>query len=140
MNRTGRVIRLAALFVPLLLCQFRPAGAETPAQAPPTPQGQVRLLVQSSPLAGFRYHEARALWPRLAQGDALVLWREAGNPHDASAIAVLWQGHKLGYVPRTQNSTLAWAMDRGETLAARISVLREARNPRKRLEFEVFVE
>ena len=98
------------------------------------------MLVQSSPLAGFRYHEARALWTELARGDTLVLAREADNPHDANAIAVFWRGHKLGYVPRTQNSALAWAMDRGEQVGARISALRTERNPRKRLEFEVFVE
>ena len=56
------------------------------------------------------------------------------------AVAVLWRGHKLGYVPRTQNTALAWAMDRGETISARISALRTERNPRKRIEFEVFVE
>ena len=139
-NRRNRAARAAQWLAALLLCQFALARAEP--QAPPaqTPHAQVRLLVQSSPLAGFRYHEARALWPELARGDTLVLSREADNRHDANAIAVFWRGHKLGYVPRTQNSALAWAMDRGEQVGARISVLRTARNPRKRVEFEVFVE
>jgi hypothetical protein len=110
-------------------------GAALPAHAQ-----QVRLLVQSSPLAGFSYHEARAHWAEFARGDPLVLAREAGNPHDANAVAVYWRSHKLGYVPRTQNSALAWAMDRGEQVSARISALRTERNPRKRVEFEVFVE
>lgn len=130
-------VALRARWLALMMCCH---VAMVRAEAPPAPQAQVRLLVQSSPLAGFRHHEARALWRELARGDALVLWREADNPHDAHAIAVLWRGHKLGYVPRAQNSALAWAMDRGEQLDARISVLREARNPRKRIEFEVFVE
>jgi hypothetical protein len=38
-----------------------------------------------------------------------------------------------------KNQALAWAMDRGETVAARISRLRQHPNPRLRLEFEVFV-
>ena len=73
----------------------------------------VRLLVQSSPLAGFRYHAAGELWPKLRVGDALDLRREADNPHDANAVAVLWRGRKLGYVPRRANAALAWGMDGG---------------------------
>jgi hypothetical protein len=100
----------------------------------------VRLLVQSSPLAGFRYHDAAAVWKELAVGGRLDLVREPANPHDANAVRVEWRGRKLGYVPRAENAALAWAMDRGERVAARISALREHRNPRMRIEFEVFVE
>mgnify|MGYP001222823369 FL=1 len=101
---------------------------------------QVRLLVQSSPLAGFRYHEAPRLFPELRIGDRLDLVREPDNPHDPNAVGVEWRGRRLGYVPRRENSALAWAMDRGEPVSARISTLRAHRNPRLRVEFEVFVE
>ena len=101
---------------------------------------QVRLLVQSSPLAGFRYHEAPGLFPELRIGDRLELIREPDNPHDPNAVGVEWRGRRLGYVPRRENSALAWAMDRGEPVSARISTLRAHRNPRQRVEFEVFVE
>ena len=100
----------------------------------------VRILVQSSPLAGFRYHEAAAAWKDLAVGERLDLVREPANPHDANAVRVEWRSRKLGYVPRAENAALAWAMDRGERVTARISVLREHRNPRMRIDFEVFVE
>lgn len=100
----------------------------------------VKLLVQSSPLAGFRYAEASVVWPELRPGDRLDLVREPDNPHDRNAVRVEWRGRKLGYVPRAENEALAWAMDRGETVSARISRLREHPNPRLRLEFEVFVE
>ena len=73
-------------------------------------------------------------------GDPLRLEREPDNMHDARAISVQWQGHKLGYVPRAQNAALAWAMDRGESLDARVSRLQPHRDPRKRIEFEVYVE
>ena len=101
---------------------------------------QVRLLVQSSPLAGFRYHQAPEVWQDMRVGDALRLEREPDNVHDARAISVQWRGHRLGYVPRAQNAALAWAMDRGENLDARVSRLQPHRNPRKRIEFEVYVE
>ena len=104
-------------------------------------QGQsVQFLVQSSPLAGFRYGEGAELWPRLRLGDALELVREAGNPHDASAVRVEWRGRKLGYVPRRDNATVAWGLDRGTTLRARVSRLAEHPNPARRIEFEVYIE
>lgn len=101
---------------------------------------QVRILVQSSPLAGFNYHQAAEVWQAMRVGDALKLAREPDNVHDARAISVQWQGHRLGYVPRAQNAALAWAMDRGERLDARVSRLQPHRDPRKRIEFEVYVE
>ena len=101
---------------------------------------QVRILVQSSLLAGFNYHQAPGVWQGIRIGDALKLEREPDNVHDARAISVQWRGHKLGYVPRAQNAALAWAMDRGESLDARVSRLQPHRNPRKRIEFEVYVE
>ena len=101
---------------------------------------QVRLLVQSSPLAGFNHHQAPGVWRTMRVGDALNLEREPDNVHDVRAISVHWRGHKLGYVPRAQNAALAWAMDRGEGMDARVSRLQPHRNPRKRIEFEVFVE
>lgn len=110
------------------------------AAPPDAPAQSVKLLVQSSPLAGFRYADAAQAWPELRLGDPLELVREPDNPHDRNAVRVDWRGRKLGYVPRAENEALAWAMDRGERLSARISRLQEHRNPRLRIEFEVFVE
>jgi hypothetical protein len=100
----------------------------------------VRMLVQNSPLAGFRYHAAAEVWRDLRIGDPLELAREPENPHDASAVSVSWRGRKLGYVPRRDNAALAWGLDRGEPLQARISRLAEHPNPSRRIEFEVFIE
>ena len=100
----------------------------------------IRLLVQNSPLAGFRYHAGAEVWRDLRVGDRLELAREADNPHDANAVAVLWRGRKLGYVPRSENAALAWGLDRGTSLRARISAVVEHPNPARRVRFEVFVE
>ena len=123
-----RVRRVALLFLIALGCQAR--GAEP----------VVRVLVQSSPLAGFRYHEAAGLWELLRVGDALELRREPENPHDPSAVSIAWRGRKLGYVPRRENAALAWGLDRGEPLRARISRLAPHPNPARRVEFEVYFE
>jgi len=100
----------------------------------------VQLLVQSSSLAGFRYGDAAAVMPVLRQGDELALVREPDNPHDANAVRVEWRGRKLGYVPRRQNAALAWGLDRGTPLRARVSRIAEHTNPAKRIEFEVYIE
>lgn len=101
---------------------------------------EVRVVVQSSPLAGFRYHDAPAVFAQLRPGDPLTLVREPANTHDANAVRVEWQGHRLGYVPRGENAAVAWALDRGEPLQARVSRVREHPNPRMRVEFEVYMQ
>src|SRR5437870_9087933 len=118
-------IRLA--FALLVLLTAVPALAQEQA-------GSVRLLVQSSRLAGFRYYAAAQVWQELRVGDRLELVREPDNPHDPNAIAVAWRGHMLGYVPRRENGTLAWGLDRGERLQARISRLAPHPNPARRIE------
>lgn len=101
---------------------------------------RVQLLVQSSPLAGYRYGEGAEVWPLLREGDALALVPEPGNVHDANAVRVEWRGRKLGYVPRRENAALAWGLARGTPLRARVSRLVEHPNPARRIEFEVYIE
>jgi hypothetical protein len=100
----------------------------------------IRVVVQSCALAGFRYHSAAEVWDELRVGDTLTMAREPDNPHDANAVSVSWRGRKLGYVPRRENAALAWGLDRGEPLRARISRLTPHPNPSKRLEFEVYAQ
>ncbi len=101
---------------------------------------RVRMLVQSSPLAGFRHGAGAEVWPELRTGDALELVREPANAFDPNAVRVEWRGRRLGYVPRRDNAALAWALDRGEVLRARISRAEWHPNPARRIVFEVFVE
>src|SRR5512138_1507283 len=129
---SGSATRLASSVLCALLW-VGPAGAQEKAAA-------VRLVVQSSPLAGFRYHAATEVFDELHVGDPLELAREPDNPHDANAVSVSWQGRKLGYVPRRENAALAWGLDRGDKLHARISRLARHPNPARRIEFEVYAE
>ena len=101
--------------------------------------GEVRILVQSSPLAGFKYHSGEALWHEMREGDRLSLVREADNEHDGNAIRVEWRGQKLGYLPRAENRAVAAAMDNGDKVDARIAKLRQHKNPWQRMLIEVFV-
>jgi hypothetical protein len=105
-----------------------PAAAET-----------VKILVQSSPLAGSQYYALAEIRGELKLGDRLTLKREPDNRHDRNAIRVDWNGRQLGYVPRAENRAVAAALDRGERLEARISRLREEPDPWRRVEFEVYL-
>jgi len=124
-------MRLASSVVGLLVCLQ--VFAQEPGAA-------VRILVQSSPLAGFRYHAAAEVWHELRVGDRLELRREADNAHDANAVSVCWRGHKLGYLPRRDNAAASWSLDRGQQLNARISKLAQHPNPARRIEVEVYAE
>ncbi|PWB53125.1 MAG: HIRAN protein [Nitrosomonadales bacterium] len=116
----------------LLLVGAGNAGAQ--------PVAEARVYLQSSRLAGFKYYEGRKLWPQLRVGDALTLVREADNPYDGNAIAVEWQGRKLGHVPRADNAALARFMDHGQQLEARISALPKEKRRGRWIEFEVYMD
>ena len=99
-----------------------------------------RIVIQDSPLAGFKYYDGRDVWSELRVGDALRLVREPANPHDANAVRVEWNGRMLGYVPRRDNAHLARQMDRGAAIEARITELKTRRNGRHALSYEIFLE
>ena len=122
-----RFARLA-LALGLLLGVSASATAET-----------VKILVQSSPLAGSQFYAVAEVWPQIRLGDRLTLIREPENRHDRKAIRVEWRGRQLGYVPRAENRAVARALDDGEKLEARVSRLREDPDPWRRVEFEVFL-
>ena len=108
--------------------------------SPASADTNAKLLLQNSPLAGFRYYEGKQLWSEMKVGDTLQLVREPDNSHDPKAVRIDWQGHKLGYVPRTDNKALARFMDQGSKAEARITRLKKSRNPWQRMEFEVYLD
>lgn len=129
-----RLCRAAYLSVALAVSALL-AGFPAPARAE-----RIRILIQSSPLAGSQYYAASQVWTQLAPGDALTLVREPGNRHDARAIRVEWRGQQLGYLPRAENGPVAAALDRGDRLVARIARLRDDPDPWRRVEVEVWAE
>ena len=98
----------------------------------------IRMLVQSSPLAGFSHYDAAANFDAMKVGDALDLVREPDNAYDGNAVRVEWHGVKLGYLPRRENRAVAMEMDRAGKIEARVARLRQHPNPRKRLLIDVF--
>ena len=99
----------------------------------------IHILVQNSPLAGSQYHALAEVRTEIRLHDRLTLVREPNNRHDRNAVRVDWRGHPLGYIPRSENRTVARALDAGERLEARITLLRDDPNPWRRLEFAVYL-
>lgn len=98
-----------------------------------------RLILQTSPLAGFQYHAGNALFALMAEGDSLTLRREFDNPHDNKAVRVEWHGVQIGYAPRADNVDLARLMDRGKRVEARILHLQKSKDPWKRVIMEIYL-
>jgi len=98
---------------------------------------EAAIVVQRSPLAGFRHYEALEVWREVRAGDRLELVREPDNPYDPNAVRIDWQGRKLGYLPRPDNAAVARQLDRGTALQAHVARLVENRNRSVRLEVEV---
>lgn len=74
-------------------------------------------------LAGFAYYDGLDVLERLVPGVRVELEAEPDNPYDPQAVAVRFEGKKLGYLPRAENqliSQLLW-FGYGSALEARIS-------------------
>lgn len=63
--------------------------------------------------------------------------REPDNPHDERAVRIDWNGHKLGYMPRVENTTIANLIGQRLLVQARVVRLRESRDPWRTVEFKV---
>lgn len=120
-------------------------GLAIPASATSKPARRRTNLLQALPVAEFQYHNGEAVWGELRVGQPLTLVREPWNPYDEKAVRVEWLGHKLGYVPRTENDRVAQLLDRGEKLFARIVELNDENTGSwewewERVRFEIVME
>lgn len=85
---------------------------------------------------GIRDHVAT-----LVIGGPLVLQREPWNPYDSNAIVVLSpEGRKLGYIPRTQNRTLAYCLDQGERARVTLTGLTEVHTGWPQIYLRVYLD
>ena len=70
-------------------------------------------------MAGRKYHDADEVWDKLKVGTLLQLERDLDNRYDPDAVAVIYNDTELdesfciGYIPRTDNETLAAFLEMG---------------------------
>lgn len=79
------------------------------------------IFVYDGFVRGFQYHQGAEVIHRIQEHDDLDLLREYDNQHDPDAVAIYWQGHKLGYLPMFENKALAHLIDHGMLLAAYVA-------------------
>jgi HIRAN domain len=120
---------------PATLYSFFSSADETATQYEPIVQQPT--LLQSSPLAGFQYHQGEKIWDQLSLGAPLKLVREPHNAYDNLAIRIEWRGQMLGYLPRTENHAAARLLDQGKDLQATIVNLAASDDPWKRVLMDI---
>lgn len=75
-------------------------------------------------IAGFSYWEGCMVMDRLKIGTKLELVREMDNRYDPYAVAIHFDGYKLGYIPRFENEQFCTLMDQGYSNAFEARVQR----------------
>jgi hypothetical protein len=102
------------------LAGYTPVDPESGAYlARDTPELAARGLAVAGVAGAARHHAAALASDAAAPGRPLVLRRDAGNEHDANAIAVdTTAGEQLGWVPRELAAELAPQLDAGASWSA----------------------
>ena len=61
-------------------------------------------LVDSFVISGLPYYDAPLIFDQLKLGSDLTIVPERDNPYDPEALALYSNDHKLGFIPRENNS------------------------------------
>lgn len=112
-----------------------------------------RILYKECRIAGISFHNIEDIWDHLHQGMRLALVRDRYNKYDHNAIAVAllndYDGTpedfdfdlSLGYIPHTQNKTLAALLDMGwdDVLECEISQINEKLPYSERIHIAIYI-
>lgn len=70
-----------------------------------------RYYLLQSFVRGFRFYEGLKLLDEMHEGDLLEMLREPANEYDPKAIALYFNQHKIGFIPKEDNDILSRLMD-----------------------------
>ena len=86
-------------------------------------------------IAGLTYYDACDVIDELKVGTMLSLVRDAGNKHDANAIAIFFRDTKLGFVPADDAEQLApfFDMGHGGIFEAKIQSVDTSAHPERQI-------
>ncbi|VAW28092.1 hypothetical protein MNBD_BACTEROID07-1543, partial [hydrothermal vent metagenome] len=97
-------------------------------------EGQKKpVLLEHFYIAGYNYYDGDKVENQLNYNDRLTIKRENNNLHDGKAISLWHNRHKLGYVPRHKNSTLAKLLDQQIEIKAVINQIFPEASPWNRI-------
>ncbi len=71
----------------------------------------------------------------LKLGASLEMLAEPTNPYDSEAVVILYQGKKLGYIPKHKNSLISRMLfyGHGDILEARVQMIDLTEHPERQL-------
>ena len=76
------------------------------------------ILVLECLVAGTSFRKLKDVEPSLTSEVKLQLKREANNEFDSFAVALFFEQHKIGFIPRDKNEVIARLMDVGKAFFA----------------------
>lgn len=91
--------------------------------------------VEDFHLAAFAYYDGLEVVNQLKPGTFLNLLAEPTNPYDSEAVAIFYQGKKLGYIPKDRNTLISRMMFYGHSdiLEARVQMVDLTVHPERQL-------
>lgn len=93
-------------------------------------------------LAAFAYYDGLTVIDELTLGQKVELVAEPDNPHDPDAVAIYYQGKKIGYVPEAKNALLSTFLyfGHGDIFEARIQAMNLQQHPERQFRVVVYVK
>ena len=102
-----------------------------------------RTYLDSFHVAGFQYYNGASVWPELRVGTILEIIPEPDNRHDEYALAILFNGQKIGFVPSQRNRMLAKLLNAGYLTDALELIVQKkdgSEHPEKQLRVGMFLK
>ncbi|HOE04981.1 MAG TPA: HIRAN domain-containing protein [Bacteroidales bacterium] len=93
-------------------------------------------------IAGFTFYEAPVVFSELSVGTELQLVAEPDNHYDAHAVAVFFNQHKLGFLPRNENNAVSKLLEMGyaDIFETRIQRISPASEPENQVQIIVYLK
>ncbi|PTN09606.1 HIRAN domain-containing protein [Mangrovibacterium marinum] len=100
-----------------------------------------RIHYKNFSVAGFSYYEGVLVFNKLKIGTKLTLRAEPDNKYDPLAVAIYYKRHKLGFVPRNSNYSLAKLLGAGHRIfETRVQYVDQTASPEDQLGVVVFIK
>ncbi len=100
-----------------------------------------KIFFNSFYIAGFTYYEGAYVFDKLKIGSILEIKPDIKNKHDEFAVEILFEGKKLGYIPREFNREVAIILRAGyDIFEAVVQQLNQEKNPELQVKVGLFVK
>ncbi|WKZ18197.1 MAG: HIRAN domain-containing protein [Candidatus Jettenia sp. CY-1] len=98
-----------------------------------------RFFLNKFTVAGFQYYHGKNIIHQLKDGDCLLLQAEPQNVYDEFAVGIFYEGHKLGYVPKSDNKHISRLLQQGAKLYCEVFEVSPESEPWRMLKVQVFL-